>query len=329
MQHCVITTINRPTRAVKDFSSIYGERLIIVGDKKTPNDWNCTNAVFIPWDQECDFALSKLIPHNHYARKNIGYLMAIKKGATSIYDTDDDNIPNGNWVKRSKRVIANRSTTNGWVNAYRYFTNDNIWPRGFPLNNIYLNARFDRVEESIESPIQQGLADKSPDVDAIWRLIANRDADFNKKRSVYLGEGSWCPFNSQSTWWFPEAYPLMYLPISATFRMTDIWRSFVAQRCLWELGQGVTFHSPSEVFQDRNEHDLMKDFEYEIPGYLNNNAIADSLSSLTLKKGNEYVCENMLTCYDALVGKNILNKVEMESVKQWVQDYEYIARSMG
>jgi len=32
---------------------------------------------------------------------------------------------------------------------------------------------------------------------------------------------------------------LMYLPIKASFRMTDIYRSFVAQRCLWELGEGV------------------------------------------------------------------------------------------
>jgi hypothetical protein len=80
---------------------------------------------------------------------------------------------------------------------------------------------------------------------------------------------SWCPFNSQSTWFFKKAFPLMYLPCSCKHsECTDIWRSFIGQRCLWEIGEGVTFHSPSEVYQDRNEHDLLKDFEDEIPGYL-------------------------------------------------------------
>ena len=76
---------------------------------------------------------------------------------------------------------------------------------------------------------------------------------------VWLGPETWCPFNSQSTWWFPVAYPLMYLPSRVSFRMTDIWRGFVAQRCLWELGKGIVFHA-AEVVQRRNPHALLRDF---------------------------------------------------------------------
>ena len=34
---------------------------------------------------------AKICPENNYARKNIGYLYAIKNGAKLIFETDDDN----------------------------------------------------------------------------------------------------------------------------------------------------------------------------------------------------------------------------------------------
>ena len=47
---------------------------------------------------------------------------------------------------------------------------------------------------------------------------------------------------------------LMYLPSTCTFRMTDIWRSLIAQRCLWELGQGVVFHAADNAFPGWDEY---------------------------------------------------------------------------
>ena len=101
--------------------------------------------------------------------------------------------------------------------------------------------------------------------------------------------------------------------------MTDIWRSFVAQRCLWELGQGVTFHPP-EVEQQRNVHDYLKDFEDEVPGYVKNKQIIQILEPLTLKPGPAAVSENLLACYEALVAKAILQPKELDLVRAWVTD---------
>ena len=109
------------------------------------------------------------------------------------------------------------------------------------------------------APIQQGLVNGSADVDAIWRLVMDREFFFEPRASVFLEPGNWCPFNTQTTWWWPVAYPLLYIPSYCSFRMCDIWKSFVAQRCLWELDMGIVFHAP-EVYQDRNVHDLMRDF---------------------------------------------------------------------
>lgn len=317
---CVITTINEPTGAVLELENRFGSQLIVVGDKKTPADWNC-NGVF-PVN-----AYRPYVPENHYARKNLGYMVAIENKASVIYDTDDDNIPNFNWKIRSKNVEANESLGKGWYNVYDRLNDEYVWPRGFSLKHLNDFASCGVKVKKISS-IQQGLADGDPDVDAIWRLTLKKEINFRINKSIYVQPGAWCPFNSQSTWWFPRAYALMYLPIYASFRMTDIWRSFVAQRCLWELGEGVTFHSPAEVFQDRNEHDLLKDFAEEVPGYLNNDRIVEILSALKLKQGEKYVLENLFNCYIALTNENILPYEELDSLQSWINDYEVATRNM-
>lgn len=329
MNYCVITTINKPNAATDKWKGIFGNNLIIVGDKKTPDDWISQEVNYLPIDKqnESDFVTRYHVPYNHYARKNIGYLTAIKNKATLIYDTDDDNMPNENWKVRAQRVEVNESIGFGWYNPYNAFTNEFIWPRGFSLKKVREYTPIGGHARK-ESSVQQGLANGDPDVDAIWRLLMKKEIVFIEDRSIYLNHDTWCPFNSQSTWWFPKAYPLMYLPVYSTFRMCDIWRSFVAQRCLWEIGEGVTFHSPAEVFQDRNKHDLLKDFADEVSGYLNNDAIVEILSNLKLKVSEENMCENLLTCYQAIVDKNILPEMEIRSVKAWIEDYGNAVRNI-
>jgi hypothetical protein len=247
----------------------------------------------------------------------------MRRGAELIFESDDDNVPNENWQMRSINVHAENSIFDGWFNVYQCFSDKKIWPRGFSLKNLHSDS-VSALRTMEISSIQQGLADGEPDVDAIYRLTTKGATTFEKANSIYLQRNAWCPFNSQSTWFFPRAFPLMYLPVYANFRMCDIWRSFVGQRCLWELGEGVTFHSPSEVFQERNPHDLMKDFEDEISGYLHNDKIVEILSALKLKEGEENTCENMLTCYQSLVDNGILPETEIRSLKAWITDYEYI-----
>lgn len=319
---CIVTTINPPTKAIEKLYELFGKNLIVVGDAKTPADWNYNDAQYIldlPPEKQW---YQGYAPRNHYARKNLGYLEAMRRGAELIYDTDDDNIPNEKWGIREIEVAGLCSVGNGWYNAYALFTGEHIWPRGFSLRWLNKKVRCKAQASYRQSSIQQGLADGEPDVDAIWRLVTGRKHSFTTEVSVFLKPNTWCSFNSQSTWFFPKAFPLMYLPVYSSFRMTDIWRSFVGQRCLWELNEGVTFHSPSEVYQDRNEHDLLADFKDEIPGYLNNDLIVETLSALKLKQGEEHTCENMLTCYQAIVDKGILPEMEIRSLKAWIRDYE-------
>ncbi len=273
----IITSISAPNAVMKSIASESKKQnidFIVIGDVKTPVNFNIDGCrYFSIEDQEnLNFSLAKSLPKKHYSRKNIGYLLA--KNQEVIIETDDDNFPRTEfWNQRERNVLANKINGNGWINVYKYFSKDTVWPRGFPLE--YLASPHAPVEENIQNvlcPIQQGLADENPDVDAVYRMTQKLPLNFEKRKPVVIGKNSWCPFNSQNTTWFKEAFPLLYLPSYCSFRMTDIWRSFIAQRIAWTCGWPILFHN-STVWQERNEHSLLKDFEDEVPGYLNNSKI--------------------------------------------------------
>ena len=91
----VLTTINNPTKAVKDFSKLKDYTLFVSGDNKTPDNWSLKNAKFLSMqNQRKQYPkLSSLVAENHYSRKNIAYIDAIQSGTEFIYETDDDNLP--------------------------------------------------------------------------------------------------------------------------------------------------------------------------------------------------------------------------------------------
>jgi len=179
----------------------------------------------------------------------------------------------------------------------------------------------------LDCPIQQGLADENPDVDAIYRLVLPLPVFFNQSSPIALGENSICPFNSQNTTWFKEAFPLLYLPSHCSFRMTDIWRSFVAQRIAWTCGWPVLFHQ-STVRQVRNDHNLMKDFRDEICGYNQNLQIGESLKTLNLKAGVEHIPENMISSYRKLIDLGVVGEAEMELLTCWLKDIKQIRTNL-
>lgn len=327
----VVTTIQRPTACMAtlaDHARRLDLRWLVIGDCKGPDTFEAPPAELVTIEAQRDLPLklAAILPEKHYARKNLGYLLAVRRGAGCIYETDDDNAPINGWHVRSREVEAHRLHARGdakWVNIYEAFTAEHIWPRGLPITRVRdrLDDGYTIAAEPARAiaPIQQGLANGSPDVDAVWRLVLDHDITFDDTPNLLLPRGVWCPFNSQNTWWWPEAFPLLYLPSHCSFRMTDIWRSFVAQRCLWELGYELEFHR-ADVHQSRNEHNLLRDFDDETVGYLRNEEIRSLLDELPLSPGPAHVKENLFRCYLALVEAGIVGAEELELVNAWIED---------
>jgi len=327
----VMTSIATPNEVMRQLSSgaeQHGYMFIVAGDTKSPGNFFLKGCRFLSIKNQLEtgFAYAAKCPTGHYCRKNVSYLVAIHDGAKCIIETDDDNFPRPEFFSQRKRHVNVPILIDaGWTNIYRYFTDATIWPRGLPLETLHREPipLNDLAETTADCPIQQGLADKNPDVDAIYRLVLPIPQYFSKDRAMALGRGSWCPFNSQNTTWWLDAFPLMYLPANCSFRMTDIWRSFVAQRIAWENNWCVLFHEPT-VWQERNEHNLMQDFKDEIPGYLNNRRIGDALEKLTLHPGIDAIPDNLRQCYGKLIEMELVEREELSLLEAWLSDLEQL-----
>jgi len=321
-KYIVITSIFNPTEAILKFSERDDYQLIVVGDKKTPQNWCCNDVDFmsIIEQESLKSELSKVLPYNHYCRKMLGYLKAIKNGAEYIVDTDDDNIPKKNWSFPDFDNKYDLMTKDkGFVNIYQLYTKDKIWPRGLPLK--YINSQFNLEKELITSNckvgIWQGLADEDPDVDAIYRLTNDTPCYFEEREPVVLGKGTISPFNTQNTIIRKELFPLMYLPTYVTFRYTDILRGLVAQPIMWLYGYQLGFINAT-VVQKRNPHDYMKDFISEIPMYETCEKVIELVSKVISSSVD--IETNLYNAYNALLVENIVSEKEMVTLEAWLKD---------
>lgn len=322
----VVTTIASPNdvlRALARGARANGWEFFVIGDRKSPAEFSLTGAEFfsLAAQESLPFRYVAPCPVGHYARKNIGYLLALRAGADVIVETDDDNLPGEEFFRpRDRRRAGLLAAATGWVNVYRYFTEAHVWPRGLPLGEISvpLAARAALAPHATNCLIQQGLADGSPDVDAIYRLANGPDITFDRAEDILVADGAWCPFNSQNTSWFSEVFRLLYLPAYCSFRMTDIWRSFVAQSWLHRAGGAIAFHQAT-VFQHRNEHNLERDFLDEVPGYTANRAIREEIESVpwTADQG-----EFLREAYARMIRRGWVGPQEASLLDAWLYDVD-------
>jgi len=325
----VVTSIASPNAVLQALAEGAREHdlpFIVVGDTKSPAHFQLDGCRFYDLDQQVatGWRYAALCPTRSYTRKNIGYLLAMREGLDWIAETDDDNFPRADfWKERTRQVegeLASSEVKPGWCNVYEYFSSQFIYPRGYPLELLRQKQSEIRCSPwQGASPIQQGLADENPDVDAVYRMLYPLPVSFDQRAPLVLDHGCWCPFNSQNTTFFQEVFPLLYLPAYCSFRMTDIWRSYVAQRVLRTCDWRLMFHA-STVWQERNEHDLLRDFEDEIPGYLNNRKIVETLEALELPAGPQAMGENLLSCYRALIELGVVGAEEERLLTAWLED---------
>lgn len=293
--------------------------MIVVGDRKTPGDWSCEGVEYMsPAAQvSTGWRTAELLPWDHYARKMVGYLRAIERGSDAVADTDDDNLPNADWGFPGFEGQLREIATGSYYNVYSRFTDERVWPRGFPLSRVTEMPEADESVRACRVGVWQGLANGDPDVDAIYRLTVRAEVSFRDGEPVVLAPGTVCPFNSQNTLFSREAFPLLYLPATVTFRSTDIIRALVAQPVLWAAGLSLGFLGPT-VTQERNTHDLLDDFESEIPLYLMAEAISDAAASAVSDDAS--IEDNLRNAYLHLTAKGLVESDEIVLLDAWLED---------
>ena len=273
----VTTTINPPTKAVKLFDAMDDWELLVVGDLKTPKNYELEKGFYLtPEFQATKYELiSELIGWNCIQRRNIGILYALELGADVVALVDDDNIPiDSDWGRLligTDAVPVNYFSSNSLAFDPISVTNyPELWHRGFPIQELQNRIEVKPVRTKLNAQIQADFWQGDPDIDAICRFEHAPDCNFDSEVFPF-SSNRFSPFNSQNTFFLREVLMDYYL-FPGIGRMDDIWAAYYVQA----LGHKVIYNQPS-VLQVRNPHDITVDFEREIIGYLNNQKLLYAL----------------------------------------------------
>jgi hypothetical protein len=319
----VITTINKPTKAILKHIDNRDYDVIIVGDKKTPDNYKKLKCIYLDVSsQEKLFPeLSGLLPYNHYCRKNLGYLYAIKKGYKIIYETDDDNIPYDNFDSvlqyKDVRMITERSDR--WINIFKYFTNNaHIWPRGFPLTLLKNKPNY-LIQSTYNKPsIINGLVENDPDVDAVFRIVCTHQDEikWDINKHILIDNNNMCVFNTQNTFWLnSELFVSLLIPCSVSFRYCDILRGIINNIILKRTNNYMMYSSPN-VIQNRNEHNLISDFKSEYEMYIHNEKILKYIENNI--ENTTSVKETLLLIYNNLLLNGVITQKDIDILNRWI-----------
>jgi len=184
--------------------------------------------------------------------------------------------------------------------------------------------------------VQQFLADEDPDVDAVFRLTRKLPCGFNGlpedlPEVLATPPQVFLPYNAQATVHLYEAFWGLLLPVTVHGRVSDIWRAYLTQKLLWDVGQVVAFH-PAHVVHDRVAHDYLKDFQSEGDLYLKSTAMVAFLSKWTSDAPT--LVERIEQLWAALYSRGFVELGDLRLAQAWIRDllaigYEFPDLQLG
>lgn len=346
----VVTSIFQPSPATRMLGKLtkQGWCFVVVADKNGPAEYDDVEGVIyltVEKQKALHFQIVDRIPWKHFGRKNIGYLYAIAHGARVIYDTDDDNrlkeanipiVGVGPHSSLPEAAPVNVSWPAGIVdrgqhhlfNPYPSFrpTCGHIWPRGLPLDFVQGKGieNWTLSTSLLARPpaVQQFLADEDPDVDAIFRLTRRLPCFFDGLPPELPGilatpPNIFLPYNAQATVHLYEAFWGLLLPVTVHGRVSDIWRAYLAQKLMWDIGQVIAFTNP-HVVHDRVAHDYLKDFQSENDLYLKSTAMVAFLAKWTSDAPT--LVERLEQLWAALYSRGFVELDDLLLAQAWIRD---------
>ncbi|UJR32727.1 hypothetical protein I4U23_020186 [Adineta vaga] len=350
-QWIVLTTINYPTPTIYKLLQLTSEwHLIVVAQQQTPINWlshingNQSRIWFLSLNEQysMDYSILQHLPDNSHARKNIGYLVAIQCGAKIIYECEDNVLLDRNDIYvLPKRVqpkhvpwISFHRERSPFVNIYGSFGQSSVWPRGFPvseLRNITEDGWHSVIrndENNTYAYIQQCLIDGNPDVDALYRLaypLAIDQIRFDRNQpSIVLQPYTFSPYNIQNTITYYEAFWGLILPVTTTFRVSDIWRSFWVQRLLWDIGGRLLFGTAT-LDKINSSNSYIKDMDEENQLYHQSGSFVRFLVSWSSTLPT--LIERILRLSKDISQAGFWKSEEINVIKAWINDLQLIGYS--
>lgn len=312
----VLTTINVPHLLIgyADNFERYGHKddveLLVIGDLKTPAEAETPirelqsrgfQAEYLDIAKQKKWLrrfpeLDATIPVNSDNRRNIGFLMAVERGADVVVSIDDDNyVTAGDYYEShaivgSTRELRTAASSNGWFNICSLLETDpprRIYPRGFPYSKRWSDQAEFHVSRG-RIVLNAGLWLGDPDVDAVTRLNEPLRVVRASEETIMLAPGVLCPVNTQNTAFHRSVLPCYYyITMDALIdgmkidRYGDIWSGLFAQKVIARMGDRVSVGAPLTDHR-RNNHDLLRDLREELSGMILTESLVPMLDSMEL-----------------------------------------------
>lgn len=299
----VVTTIFEPRfisgylQNIERHGRIGTVDLIVIIDRKTPPTvmQACADArrrgfrVECPTLDEQEQFLGRFptmrdrVPYDSDNRRNVGFLMALERGAEILISIDDDNycLDDSDFVGEHAVVgeemdVEESESSDGWFNIGTLLTTETaipIYPRGFPYFARGAQTRVS-VPHSRRARVAMnaGLWLSDPDVDAISRIAIAPRVSAADRTSQFLGPATWSPINTQNTAVARDAIAAYYY-VRMGFnvgglsidRFGDIISGYLCQACVKARGETIRIGSPVADHR-RTPHNLFKDLYHELAG---------------------------------------------------------------
>jgi hypothetical protein len=353
----VTTTINEPTflEGYLENAQAHGHtgnelEFVVIGDLKTPGAVReyCASLAseyetpvrYESVDDQSAWlggqgldALQEYLPHNSIQRRNVGYLQAAHRGADVIVSLDDDNLARDHDIVGAFGQVGEAcevlevESPNGWYNCasmleYEAEHSRDVYHRGFPYSRRNETIDYDFEPTTRRIMIRAGLWLDVPDIDVITHLEraprARALRDEFTGELVALGEGTYCPVNTQNTAFHSDLMPLIHtIPMGDRVegmelsRFDDIWLGFFAKKILDEIGGTVAYGRPLST-HDRNTHHLKRELEHEAIGIRLNEVVVDTLETIDIDG------ETPAECYRSLID-------EFRTAIQSEVEYSFVA----
>ena len=311
----------------------------VVGDEQTP-ERECRELLrdlgpaeyYSPEDQRrLGYESVELLNWRHPGRRSIGFLEAVRAGADVIVSADDDNLAlDDSYFNTFDSILGGpfhglqATSRRGWVDA-GWFLQPPVHHRGFPhqLWHPFSPPELQTVVDA-RVGVAAGLWLGDPDIDAVTRMVNMptclaaspvTDAGFVVDPSCYS------PFNSQNTAFVRELLPVL-LMLTPYGRFDDIWSSYVAERVMREHGWVVHYGRPY-VWQERNDHSLIRDLGVEIEGMEATLRFTEALDSMPLQ--GKAILDDAARVFELLASSEFGRVGELG--RAWARDAERALKS--
>lgn len=319
MYYIAFTTINMPfllddyVKNLKKFGYENEVGFIITGDLKTPPEVKDYAQKISKQGVECLYfsvedqkkwlqpyhKLADIVPYNSGNRRNIGYLMALQRGAEMIIDIDDDNfIGEEDFIGPHKIVgqvqeFPAISSSTGWYNICSMMDTEPphiIYPRGYPYSKRWIDEVITTKKCRGRIVMNAGLWLVDPDVDAVTRLNQDVKTTSLKNPRIFLSADTWSPINTQNTAFHRDTIPCFYFVIMGESikglnidRYGDIWAGYFARKVIDRMGDYVSYGLPLTIHK-RNKHNILKDLQHEFWGMLYTESLVEIVNEISLTK---------------------------------------------